>query len=486
MSKKITRIFACLLSLTMALGLFAMVPTVNAAEVGESDIIFNLDFSNYKTGDPIVDTVTDTVIMESGPEARPAFADQNGVTRDGIYMDHNKETNGICWTSDVLDPMKNTEGGFTLNMWVYFQYKNKNTRLFTFAGDIAAPERNNLIMCVQYEDNNSVGANVCNGPTSGSLNIWGNDGNVFSKSWYMLTMEQDPETNDYYFYINGANKTKVKKVTDYTVFDIANAGGEDRIAKYSIGGVTFDDEGKLFNPAPSANAYDVMGGVLSNVTMYGRALTATEIKDLYEGKTYDDADYTAVNTAIEEAGKLVETDYTAESWAALQTAIAAVETGLTADRQSEVDAMAAAINKAVENLVPKGLDISISISDGVVVPADTDGKYNLTWNAGVGLGEGLTLDEVNAQATFTGYGVYYGTSEEAVAAVAAGETSDSAKVMYFNQGDDINVYTIFGFRLKNVAADRTRAAQFFITYEMNGHTYTVVSDSVSAVATVAE
>ena len=72
-----------------------------------------------------------------------------------------------------------------------------------------------------------------------------------------------------------------------------------------------------------------------------------------------------------------------------------------------------------------------------------------------------------------------------------GIQSAQAKVMYFanaedNGTDDIDVYTIFGFRLKGVPEGRSRAAKFFITYEYNGNTYTVFSDTVAVDAVIAE
>ena len=63
------------------------------------------------------------------------------------------------------------------------------------------------------------------------------------------------------------------------------------------------------------------------------------------------ADYTAVNEAIAAAEALTEADYTAESWAVLEAAIAAVQPNLPATQQAEVDAMARTINDAIDALV---------------------------------------------------------------------------------------------------------------------------------------
>ena len=67
----------------------------------------------------------------------------------------------------------------------------------------------------------------------------------------------------------------------------------------------------------------------------------------------NDADYTAVNAAIEKAEKIDRSKYTEESLKALDDAVAAVEKGLKESKQDKVDAMAAAINKAYAELIEK-------------------------------------------------------------------------------------------------------------------------------------
>lgn len=60
------------------------------------------------------------------------------------------------------------------------------------------------------------------------------------------------------------------------------------------------------------------------------------------------ADYSGVDAAIERANALVRTDYV--DMTAVDSAILGVETGLQVDRQAEVDAMAQAINDAIDSL----------------------------------------------------------------------------------------------------------------------------------------
>lgn len=138
------------------------------------------------------------------------------------------------------------------------------------------------------------------------------------------------------------------------------------------------------------------------------------------------------------------------------------------------------LTKKAETVSP---GFSIGISDGAVTPVDE--KFNITWNAMITLDPDKTLEEINDRLNFKDYGVYYGTSETAVRSLADGKTTDQAKKLSFNMSSDdtdISVYTIFGFRLKNVAAGRERAAMFYVTYETDGTTYTVFSDCITVSA----
>ena len=63
------------------------------------------------------------------------------------------------------------------------------------------------------------------------------------------------------------------------------------------------------------------------------------------------ANYAAVDAAIAKAETLTEADYTADSWAAVEAAIDAVVRDLPVSDQAKVDAMAKAINDAIDALV---------------------------------------------------------------------------------------------------------------------------------------
>ena len=83
------------------------------------------------------------------------------------------------------------------------------------------------------------------------------------------------------------------------------------------------------------------------------SVTVTVKKKAEEPKPEKDADYTAVNAAMEKAKKIDRSKYTEESLKALDDAVAAVEKGLKESKQDKVDAMAAAINKAYAELIEK-------------------------------------------------------------------------------------------------------------------------------------
>ena len=83
----------------------------------------------------------------------------------------------------------------------------------------------------------------------------------------------------------------------------------------------------------------------------------------------EEADYTAVSTAIEKANKIDRSKYTEESLKALDDAIAAVEKGLKESEQNRVDAMAAAIEKALNELVEKPVDEQEKDADYTAVNA---------------------------------------------------------------------------------------------------------------------
>ena len=196
------------------------------------------------------------------------------------------------------------------------------------------------------------------------------------------------------------------------------------------------------------------------------------------------ADYTAVDAALEKAAALKEADYTAASWAKLQAAVNAVVRDLTAAEQATVDGYAAAIEAAISALVPKTVEMELTISTGMVTKAAAEGKYDITWNARILLGEELSVDDINAAGVqFKNYGVYYGTGKD-VLNDYKNATADQIRQVVFDKGENIDVYTAYGFRLRNVLEERVRAAMFYVEYELNGQNYILLSTVDEAIAII--
>lgn len=195
------------------------------------------------------------------------------------------------------------------------------------------------------------------------------------------------------------------------------------------------------------------------------------------------ADYTAVEDAIAAASALVEADYSVYSWTMLQNSINSVVWDLTSDEQSRVDGFAAAINNAIAGLVSSAVELSITISEGMVTAAD-GGRYNITWNAEILAGENTSIANINElNVHFKEYGVYY-ASDEAVLADYENAAAEDIRNCIFANGEDIDVYTSFGFRLKNIPAERLRCAMFYVEYEYQGQNYIILSTVSSAIAII--
>lgn len=198
------------------------------------------------------------------------------------------------------------------------------------------------------------------------------------------------------------------------------------------------------------------------------------------------ADMEAAKKVIDAIAALGE--ITADSKAAVASARDAYNS-LT-DAQKRLVTNADVLKAAIETVKALILDaeLNIGITDGVVT-GGVSGRANITWNANVTIGADDTLEDINSKLRFTGYGVYYGTSEEAVITLATGgDPAGQAKQMVFGEAagenDDVDVYTVFGFRLTGIAPERTRAAMFYITFEYEGYNYTVLSDCSTAQAII--
>ena len=94
-------------------------------------------------------------------------------------------------------------------------------------------------------------------------------------------------------------------------------------------------------------------------------VTVTEAEEPEPAKP----DYDALKAAIAAAEKLVEGDYTAESWAAVEEALADAKAALTSTDQAEVDAAAKALVAATDALVREFTIVATAGEGGSITPA---------------------------------------------------------------------------------------------------------------------
>ncbi|MCQ2471137.1 MAG: hypothetical protein MJ147_03775 [Clostridia bacterium] len=100
------------------------------------------------------------------------------------------------------------------------------------------------------------------------------------------------------------------------------------------------------------------------------AKATNDINTAISGLKLKGADYTAVDTAESTIAGLKEADYTAASWAKLKEAEKAVVRGYDIEKQAAVDAMATALNNAIDGL-KKVADTS-ALEEAIAAAADAD------------------------------------------------------------------------------------------------------------------
>ena len=290
MHGKTGRFTALLLTLCMLVGMFAVVPTTSAI-VAEEHVIFNLDFSEYEGGTAITDTVSGVTLKSDGMEAG-TYTDTNGVTKAGAIFSGNTSTNGIAWTSDVLDPMTNageTEG-FSFNTWMLFTNKSSATEWFAFSRNCTDSTRNLFIAQVHKGNSNSLSANMCYdlNDNDHKADVSAESNKIYTKYWYMITIVQDPSDGYLHFYLNGEEITKDgNKQLPSSIYSLANNAKDTATGYYSIGGRATKNDGTALWSDP------VFSGYMESFTMYNCALSSDEISALYTG-IETDADAAAV------------------------------------------------------------------------------------------------------------------------------------------------------------------------------------------------
>ncbi len=368
----------------------------------------------------------------------------------------------IQWSAADYDPFARTEkSGTSISAWVQLRETNDWATLFSYGKSdsffIAVPQS------ASWHDNAFRAAAKNNG--SDESDVVGKkivtDENI--GQWVLLTITQDADRNTSLYL--GTELLGTAQL-DYSLYTLSSGHTADSMF-YNIGYVPFFGD-------------DNFQGAMDDFAIYNHALTAEEIGTLMYGA----ADYTAVDAALEKAAALKEDDYTAASWAKLQTAVEAVVRGLAGNEQATIDGFAAAIEAAISALTPKSVEMELTIGTGMVTEAAAEGKYDITWNARILLGGELSVDDINAAGVqFKNYGVYYGTSAD-VLNDYKNATADEIRQVVFAKGEDVDVYTAYGFRLRNVLENRVRAAMFYVEYELNGQSYILLSTVDEVVAVI--
>lgn len=111
---------------------------------------------------------------------------------------------------------------------------------------------------------------------------------------------------------------------------------------------------------------------------------ATNINAAIGNLEYRPADYTDVDSLVAKYNKLVESQYTADTWKTLKDAVAKVEYGITAERQSIVDGYRDAIQIAIKNLKYAPADytkINEQVQRYNTVKAESNMYIVLLWRA---------------------------------------------------------------------------------------------------------
>ncbi|MCQ2479693.1 MAG: hypothetical protein MJ120_03550, partial [Clostridia bacterium] len=204
---------------------------------------------------------------------------------------------------------------------------------------------------------------------------------------------------------------------------------------------------------------------------------AADATAAYDKLALKDADYTAVNEAKDAVAELKKSYYTADSWKAVEDAVAAVETGKKIDEQDAVDAMAKAINDAVAALVMK--DADYSTVDGKINQANKLSAKNYTtdsWNAlqdAINAVErGLKADkqaDVDAMAVAIEKAI-----NGLVSAAAADYTEVNALVDEYNNDVDPALYTEDSYAAYTAAVKA-------VDYNLNANEQAKVDDMAKAI-----
>lgn len=275
-----------------------------------------------------------------------------------------------CYSVGKLTPIGNTEiGGIagtvrnsaTVRHCYYFgdidlsQFTNDKSELYSRFGGIVGYSSNSAIYQNNYyADTESV--------TACGLGINASTVGIAKQSNYMETQDfYDTLKNGGGDYIYVEGSTPILPAPKYTVsFDIKPTDLTGVTVK--IGEETLDLNTKKI--ALAAGAYNVTVGATFSTEIKITANHATHTQQLNLT-----ANYTAVDAAIEKAKALNESDY--RNFDTVKAAIAAVVRDKNIAQQAEVDAMAQAIENAINGLVRKSSGSSSSGSGNTTTKTET-------------------------------------------------------------------------------------------------------------------
>ena len=130
------------------------------------------------------------------------------------------------------------------------------------------------------------------------------------------------------------------------------------------------DQSSCGTAVPNFTSEDVLTGLQTNAETGIEWVAGIDHPTFSWDKWHISADYTAVDAAIEKANALNENDY--RDFSAVKAALDAVVRGKNITEQAEVDAMAQAIEEAINALVRRSSGGSSSPSYSVTTPSKTE------------------------------------------------------------------------------------------------------------------
>ena len=130
------------------------------------------------------------------------------------------------------------------------------------------------------------------------------------------------------------------------------------------------DQSSCGTAVPNFTSADVLAGLQTNAGAGIEWVAGIDHPTFSWDKWHISADYTAVDAAIEKANALNENDY--RDFSAVKAALDAVVRGKNITEQDEVDAMAQAIEEAINALVRRSSGGSSSPSYSVTIPNKTE------------------------------------------------------------------------------------------------------------------